>query len=217
MSLSRIACFALFAGACHASVDPKLLDSKLDREPSESTSQNEPDESTPEPGKEPILRPKQQTERPAKKGDDDIDSPPQIGPPIVTLPGFRMLDSGMSRVFVEVSGKVPTNEAETANSVTVHLSGVSVPEKVNRMVLPTWSFWTPILRARVQQAGDGADLVIELRAKAAHVTKMKKSPFGTRIAVDFAKLVDDNLDVAEKIPIHPDHPDYHRRYREDGD
>ncbi len=216
--MSCRACLAaLLASACGAGKpDPKLFDSKMDLRDSESTSSPSPQQSDDQPGANnaPLVRPKLQTERPAKKGEDDIESAPQVGPPIVTLPGFRMLDGGQSRVFVEVSGKVPTNETSTDKSVTIHLTGVMVPEKVNRMVLPTWGFYTPVLRARVEQAGDGADLVIELRAKALHATKIKKSPFGTRLVVDFAKPLQDDLDVAEKIPLHPDHPDARRHYRD---
>jgi hypothetical protein len=117
-----------------------------------------------------------------------------------------MLEGGKSRVFVEISGKVPVNESASDSELSLHLSGVSVPEKVNRLALPTTHFSTPVKRIRVQQAGDGADVIIELRAKVGHQTKLRPIPFGTRLTIEFPRLPE-QAEVAIGVPIRPDRPD----------
>ena len=63
--------------------------------------------------------------------------------PVATLPGFRMLDGGVSRVFVEVTGKTTVKEARRRGLLIYRLKGVRVPERVNRLALPTSHFKYP--------------------------------------------------------------------------
>jgi hypothetical protein len=107
--------------------------------------------------------------------------------PLVTLPGFKILPSGRSRVFVEVTGRAEVTEDDEGRVLKLHLRGVGIPEKVNRLPLVTSHFDTAVERVRVLPVADGADVVIELRAKVEHWTKLKPSRVGTRLTVDFAK------------------------------
>lgn len=124
---------------------------------------------------------------PADEEDEASLGAPTDGPPIVTYPGFRSLDAGQSRVFVDISKRVEVTETAEGNVLTLHLKGVTVPEKVNRLALPTAHFESPVLRALIVPSGDGADLVIELRTKTTHSTKLRASRFGVRLAVEFPK------------------------------
>jgi hypothetical protein len=204
-ALARCTLLLSLTAACGAAKPDARLDATIEARDTAATSPSATNE---------VIRPKQKTEKAAQRN-DEADMAVTSGPPIVTLPGFRMLDGGQSRVFVEVtSGKVPVNESSAPLSVTYHLGGVTVPEKVNRLSLPTAHFWSPVHRIRVVQAGDGADVIIELRAKSQHTTKMKRSPFGTRLTIDFPKLPEPE-EVAEVVPIHPDRPDRRRRQADD--
>jgi hypothetical protein len=214
MSPRRVCGFAaaLLLGACAAS----NINSKLD--PNMAADESTPPTFTPMHSPErddekfaagatsaTVVRAEQKTEKAAIHPDDENFLPAAPGgPPLITFPGFRMLDAGQSRVFVDVSGKPGVNETRTNTTITIHLSGVTVPEKVNRMVLPTGHFWSPVRMVRVVQAGDGADLVIDLRVRSDYTTKLKPSPFGTRLTIDFPRLPDEDQPVAEVVPIHAD-------------
>ncbi len=214
---------ALVLGACASSNINSKLDSALDVDESTpnfaATQQPDKDEkSAPAASPSALLRSEQKTEKAGTRPDSENFVPAAVsGTPLVTYPGFRMLDAGQSRVFVDISGKPGMNESRTNTAITFHLSGVTVPEKVNRMVLPTGHFWSPVRAVRVVQAGDGADLVVELRVRSDYTTKMTPSPFGTRLNIDFPRLPDEDQPVAEVVPIHRDVPDsrLHRRARDD--
>ncbi|MBM4360722.1 MAG: hypothetical protein FJ096_21660 [Deltaproteobacteria bacterium] len=135
---------------------------------------------------------------PSRGDDEDTGEPGSAenrGLPLVTLPGFKMLPSGRSRVFVEVTGRVEVSEDDEGRVLKLHLRGVGVPEKVNRLPLVTSHFESAVERVRVLPIGDGADVVIELRAKVEHWTKLKPSRVGTRLTVDFGKPPEKRADA----------------------
>jgi len=109
---------------------------------------------------------------------------------LVTLPGFRMTRGGGSRVFVEISSNVQVKEIRAPGKITLRLSGVTVPERVNMMDLPTMHFPTPVGRVRLVQVDKDAELIIELRSPSQSKLRVNQSAGGTVVSVDFPKLGD---------------------------
>jgi hypothetical protein len=184
VGLGRVALIAAL-GACAPSIEGQL-DPKLAGEGLPEDEDAKPRRAADEVGQAAVAA------TPVSRGDDE-DVPEgggasKGGPLLVTYPGVRMLDSGRTRVFVEISGKTEIRERKDGKTVTFHLAGVAVPEKVNRLPLPTVHFRSSVERVRLVQAGDGADLVVELRAKVEHGTKLRPSRNGTRLTIDFGKL-----------------------------
>jgi hypothetical protein len=105
--------------------------------------------------------------------------------PVATLPGFHMLKNGRSRVFVEVNGRVDVVERREPWRLHYLLRNTVVPERVNRMDLPTDHFVTPVARVRLVQVANDAELVIELRNPSAARTRVNRSAKGTVVSVDF--------------------------------
>jgi hypothetical protein len=110
------------------------------------------------------------------------------GVPIVTLPGFEMYDDGSSRVFLEVSENVSVSEWKQPHLLTYRFEGVYVPERVNRLPIPTQHFDTPVGLVRVVQVLGGAELRVYLRQTTEPKTRLKRSDGGTVLSVDFPRL-----------------------------
>lgn len=127
------------------------------------------------------------------------------GTPTATLPGFKMFEDGTSRVFLEVSADVPVSEAKTNNELllTYRFAGVRVPERVNRLPIPTTHFKTPVALVQVLQAGDAAELRITLRQNTEPKTRLKRSPGGTVLSVDFPKWRDGQVGKAKAHAVDP--------------
>ncbi|MBM4376545.1 MAG: hypothetical protein FJ095_15795 [Deltaproteobacteria bacterium] len=184
VGLRRVALIVAL-GACAPSIDGQL-DPKLAGEGLPDDEDAKPRRAADEPARTTTAA------GPISRGDEE-DVPEgggasRGGPLLVTYPGVRMLDAGRTRVFVEISGKTEIRERKDGKTVTFHLDGVGVPEKVNRMPLPTIHFGSSVERVHLVQGDDGADLVIELRAKVAYGTKLRPSRNGTRLTIDFGKL-----------------------------
>ncbi len=143
-------------------------------------------------------------------GADDGQDPgeaPADQPPLVTMPGFRMLASGGSRVFVMLSHRTKITENEAPAVLRYRLRDAAVPEKVNRLGLPTTHFLTPVGRVRIEPLEEGgAELVVELRATTAHKTKLRKSSRGTMLSVDFPPVTPAELE-ANAITPPPEEPE----------
>ncbi|MBI4700096.1 MAG: hypothetical protein HY744_02840 [Deltaproteobacteria bacterium] len=113
---------------------------------------------------------------------------PDAGAPVVaTLPGFRMLRSGRSRVFVELSAPATVRESIAAGRLTYRLAAVRVPARVNQLALPTDYFSTPVARVRLLQVAEDAELVIELRASTRREVHLRPAARGVVLTVDFPK------------------------------
>jgi hypothetical protein len=112
------------------------------------------------------------------------------GPSMATLPGFRLLSDGRSRVTVQLTGGSTSVEESNADQRHVYkLRGVRVPEKVNRMVLPTGHFETPVQSVQLVQVDGDADLVIDMRAAAKPTrTKLRRNALGSVLIVEFPKV-----------------------------
>ena len=114
--------------------------------------------------------------------------PPSSGA-LATLPGFRTERNGSSHVYVEVIGKVPVRQTKTSGKLVIHLAGVRVPERVNKMDMPTTHFNnTPVGRVVLVQTQDNADLVIELRAPTPSRTRVEQTNTSTMVRVDFPRF-----------------------------
>ncbi len=109
------------------------------------------------------------------------------GPPIVTYPGFEVLPDGRSVVSVTMRGNVPVSQQSGQGRVVFALSGVSVPDKVNRLPLLTQHFPTQISAITVEQATGGANLVIELREPSQPSFKVSQLDNTTMLTVVFPK------------------------------
>ncbi|MBI4950571.1 MAG: hypothetical protein HY908_00915 [Myxococcales bacterium] len=132
-----------------------------------------------------------------------MDGSPHGGVAIATLPGFRTFADGSSRAFVEVSAHVPITEVDGTVKVTFRLKGVRVPDRVNRMGMPSSYFdRSPVSRVHLEQIGDDAEFIIELRQPVAPKTSVHRTPFGTRLVVWFP-------------PLRPDEHDTHYRAADD--
>ncbi len=122
------------------------------------------------------------------------------GEPTATLPGFRMFRDGTSRVFVEVNADVPVKETRAAGVLTYRFQGVRVPERVNRLDLPTQYFPTPVNRVRLVKVDDDAELIIELRSDSQPKTRLRKDQAGTVLSVDFPPLDETRRDQSDGKP-----------------
>ncbi|MEZ4299429.1 MAG: hypothetical protein R3B70_31045 [Polyangiaceae bacterium] len=118
----------------------------------------------------------------AKKGKRAPD-----GGPIVTYPGFRMLDGGGSRVLVTIDKKVAITESKAEGKLTYHIPGAQVPTRTNRLPLVTTFFDTPVSRAVLVEHETGVDLVIELRAPTTAQYRVIETDKGAELQVDFPK------------------------------
>jgi len=111
-----------------------------------------------------------------------------VGSPVATLPAFRMLPGGCSRVFLEMRGDVSVAENRAPGRLTYRISNVEVPERTNRFDLPTEHFATPVGRVQLLSVEGGAELVIELRSPAKSKATLRHSRRGMVLNVDFRSV-----------------------------
>ncbi len=106
--------------------------------------------------------------------------------PVANYPGFRVLDGGASRVWVEISEKVAITEHKAEGRIVYRMKGVSVPTRTNRLPLETMFFPTPVGRVLLTELDDGdVDLVIELRQPSTPSHKLVETEGGVTLQVDF--------------------------------
>lgn len=106
--------------------------------------------------------------------------------PIATFPGFRTLEDGTTRVFVEMSGPVTVEEHKAQGAVTYTLKGARITSRNNKNALVTTHFNTPVARARLVPADDDIELVIELRAPTTPTERIVQGEGGrSEVQVDF--------------------------------
>jgi hypothetical protein len=122
---------------------------------------------------------------------------PPPGTPIASFPGFTRLDDGKSRIFVEVSHKVPVVETRTAGRVTYRLRGASVIQRTNQLSLITGFFSTPVSRVQLVPMTPDVDLVIELRETTDPTYAVVETPRGMVLWVDFPRSIDFGHDEDE--------------------
>lgn len=135
--------------------------------------------------KAPLGRSKKAAVAARRKGKAAPAPPLSSNAPIVTAPGFRMIEEGKSRVFLEVSHKVDVTERRAEGRVIYQLKGAVIPLRNSRLPLPTGFFSTPVGRIELVRQGDSAELVIELREAATPEHRVIETPRGIALQVDF--------------------------------
>ncbi|MFO0762413.1 MAG: hypothetical protein U0359_38595 [Byssovorax sp.] len=107
--------------------------------------------------------------------------------PIAGSPGFRMLEGGVTRIFVEVSRKVDVTENKAKGRVVYHLKGAQAPTRTNRLPLLTGFFATPVDRVELIEQGDGLDLAIDVHEALEPRFAVVDTPRGMVLQVDFPR------------------------------
>jgi AMIN domain-containing protein len=111
---------------------------------------------------------------------------PRPGAPVATFPGFRLLPSGGSRIYVELTKSVTVDERRANGALVFKLRGAQVLSRNNKNPLITTNFATPVARARLVPAGLDLDLVIDLRKAVEATHQVVAGDNGTaRLEIDF--------------------------------
>ncbi|NUP11747.1 MAG: hypothetical protein HOW73_37345 [Polyangiaceae bacterium] len=105
------------------------------------------------------------------------------GPAVVNYPGFEVLPDGRSVVSVQIRGAVQISEQKAEGRIIYVLSGVNVPEKVNRLPLLTQHFPTQVTSVTIEQTPGGANLVIDLREPSTSTFKVHQNESGNMLTV----------------------------------
>ena len=105
------------------------------------------------------------------------------GPPVVNYPGFEVVRDGSSVVSIQVRGPVQVTEQRVEGRIVYSLTGVAVPERVNRLPLVTQYFATQVTSVTVEQTTGGANLVLELREPATSTFSLKQNEAGTLLTI----------------------------------
>ncbi|WP_044985917.1 hypothetical protein [Sorangium cellulosum] len=107
------------------------------------------------------------------------------GRPVATFPGFRMLPTGGSRVFVQIhGGKVDVAESKAAGRLVYRMKGAGAIQ-TNRFPLVTSFFATPVTQVQLVDQGNDLDMVIELRAQTDATYRVIETDQGMVLQVDF--------------------------------
>ncbi|WP_437626279.1 hypothetical protein [Sorangium sp. So ce1151] len=131
--------------------------------------------------------------RKPKKKDAQLDV---AGRPIATFPGFRMLPTGGSRVFVQIhGGKVDVAESKAAGRLVYRMKGAGAIQ-TNRFPLVTSFFATPVNQVQLVDQGNDLDMVIELRTQADATYRVIETEQGIVLQVDFPPSVPDQRAAA---------------------
>ena len=111
---------------------------------------------------------------------------PRPGAPVATFPGFRLLPSGGSRIYVELTKNVNVDERKANGALVYTLHGAQVLSRNNKNALITTHFSTPVARARLVPAGLDLELVIDLRKGVEATHQVVAADNGTvRLEIDF--------------------------------
>ncbi len=133
-----------------------------------------------------VAEPRPAKPTPAAKAHKRSHKKPRPGSPIAAYPGFRMLDDGRSRVFVELSASVPVEERRAQGTLTYILKGARIAARNNRNALIPTAFETPVSRARLVPVDDDVELVVELRADSIPAYRMTALEGGrAALEIDF--------------------------------
>jgi len=108
---------------------------------------------------------------------DNLPAAPGEGA-LVTWPGFQMLPTGGSRVFVQTSAEVVPELKREGDHWHVVLTGVALPPGNARLPLDTHYFNTPVRSVRTLARGAAVIVVLEMRAKLKPVVRTERAPSG---------------------------------------
>lgn len=106
-------------------------------------------------------------------------------PPTATFPGYRVMDGDRTHsvVLVEVSRTVEVTQQRAEGRLIYVLHDTNVPERVNRLPLVTDEFGTVVSRIHLEQAGNDAFLVIEVRAGVEATSRVIPTDNGINVEV----------------------------------
>lgn len=111
--------------------------------------------------------------------------------PDATMSGFETLSDGSTRVFVELSDRVPYDTLVGRGTITYVLKGARVNRRNNFNPLVTVHFNTPVASARLVRHGSDVWFVLTLRenvpATVTHVTMDALKDGTCSLRVDFPK------------------------------
>jgi hypothetical protein len=98
---------------------------------------------------------------------------------LVTWPGFQMLPTGASRVFIQTSVEVRPDLKREGNIVYISLISVSLPKGNARLPLDTKFFNTPVKSVRAKARKDGGVVVeIDLRSNVSPSMRTERASTG---------------------------------------
>jgi hypothetical protein len=98
---------------------------------------------------------------------------------LVTWPGFQMLPSGGSRVFVQTTTEItPELKREGNDGWQLLLPGVSLPPGNARRPLDTHFFNTPVKSVRALTRGKGVAVLLDMRAKLQPTVRTERAQNG---------------------------------------
>lgn len=143
------------------------------------------DPTPPAPSAKPDARPS----APARRGKRARRPEPPANAPVATYPGFRMLDSGASFVWLEVSRRVEVAETKSPTRLVYRLKGAITRSRNNLRPLVTDFFRSPVGRVQLVESGDDLDLVIDLREAGDAKARTVETEGGFTLRVDFPKVV----------------------------
>jgi hypothetical protein len=114
------------------------------------------------------------------------DAKPRPGAPVATFPGFRLLPSGGSRIYVELTKSLNVDLRKANGTLVYTLRGAQVLSRNNKNALITTHFPTPVARARLLPAGLDVELVIDLRKGVEATHQIVAGENGSaRLEIDF--------------------------------
>jgi len=160
--LLPVVALALYAAGCHSSEGPKS--------PGDATIGNDDGGGSGSKG---------------RGGTKAVGNP--SGPSVVNFPGFEVTGDGRSIVTVQVRGPVQVGEQKAEGRIVYVLSGVAVPERVNRLPLVTSHFPTQVTSVTVEQTPGGANLLIDLREPSAATFKVTQNEAGILLTISLPR------------------------------
>ena len=100
------------------------------------------------------------------------------GTALVTWPGFQMLPSGGSRVFIQLTVEVKPELKHSGANWQLVLPGVSLPAGNARLALDTSFFNTPVKSVRSRKHKSDVIVQLDMRAKVAPSLRTEKASTG---------------------------------------
>lgn len=100
------------------------------------------------------------------------------GMALVTWPGFQMLPSGVSRVFVQLTVEVKPELKRSGASWQLILPGVALPPGNARLALDTSFFNTPVTSVRSKKHKNDVIVQLDMRTKQEPTLRTEKAATG---------------------------------------
>jgi hypothetical protein len=100
------------------------------------------------------------------------------GTALVTWPGFQMLPSGASRVFIQLTVEVKPELKQVGSGWQLVLPSVSLPPGNARRPLDTSFFNTPVTTLRSKKHKDDVIVQLDMRAKVSPTLRTEKAATG---------------------------------------